>query len=265
MINKYFAVFKISWEQGLVYRLNFALWRVRTVLQLLLVYFIWWTVFQTQNEVFGYTSASILTYILVSAVIRAIVLSSRAMDVANQINDGSVVNFLIKPLGFIQYYLSRDLADKLLNISFVIFEIGLIIFLLRPEIIIQTQLSTLLLFILAVVLGIIVYFCIGFIISLLSFWVENSWGPMFLIFIFLEGFGGALFPVDILPKGVFNFLMLTPFPYLIYFPSKLYLGGFSANQLVLYFSILSFWVIGLWFIMRWVVSAGLRHYTAVGH
>lgn len=265
MIRKYLAVFKISWEQSLVYRLNFALWRVRTVLQLLLVYFIWWTVFQTQNEVFGYTSASILTYILVSAVIRAIVLSSRAMDVSNQINDGSVVNFLIKPLGFVQYYLSRDFADKLLNISFVIFEIGLIIFLLRPEIIIQTQLLTLLLFILATILGIIVYFCIGFIISLLSFWVENSWGPMFLMFIFLEGFGGALFPIDILPKSVFNFLMLTPFPYLIYFPSKLYLGGFTVNQLILYFLILSFWVIGLWFIMRWVVSAGLRHYTAVGH
>ena len=264
-MQKYLAVFNISWQQGLVYRLNFALWRFRTVLQLLLVYFIWWTVFQTQREVFGYTSASILTYILVSAVIRAIVLSSRAMDVSNQINDGSVVNFLIKPLGFIQYYLSRDLADKLLNISFVIFETGLIIFLLRPEIIIQTQLATLLLFILATILGIIVYFCIGFIISLLSFWVENSWGPMFLIFIFLEGFGGALFPIDILPKEAFNILMLTPFPYLIYFPSKLYLGGFTPDQLVVYFSILSFWVIGLWVIMRRVVNAGLKHYTAVGH
>lgn len=265
MINKYLAVFKISWEQGLIYRLNFTLWRARTVLQLLLVYFIWWTVFQTEKQIFGYTQESILTYILISAVIRAIVLSSRTMDVANQINDGSVVNFLIKPLGFIQYYLSRDLADKLLNIFFVVFEITLIIFLLKPQIIIQTNLNTLILFILATTGGIIVYFCIGFIISLLSFWVENSWGPMFLMFIFLEGFGGALFPIDILPKGVFNFLMLTPFPYLIYFPSKLYSGGFSTDQLLIYFSILSFWVIGLWVILRWAVNAGLRHYTAVGH
>lgn len=265
MINKYLAVFKISWEQGLVYRLNFTLWRVRTVLQLLLVYFIWWTVFQSQDEVFGYTSTTILTYILISAIIRAIILSSRTMDVSNQINDGSVVNFIIKPLGFIQYYFSRDLADKLLNISFVIFEITLIILLLKPQIIIQTNLNILILFILATLLGILVQFCIGFIIGLMSFWVENSWGPMFLIFIFLEGFGGALFPIDILPKTFFNILMLTPFPYLIYFPSKLYLGGFTPDQLFTYFSILIFWVISLWFMMRWVVNMGLKHYTAVGH
>lgn len=265
MIKKYWAVFKISWEDSLVYRLNFILWRVRTILQLLLVYFIWWTIFQTQTQIFGYTQSSILTYILVSSVIRAIVLSSRAMDVSNQINDGSVVNFLIKPLGFIQYYFSKDLADKFLNITFVILEIGLIIFLLKPEIIIQTDPAILLLFILATIGGIVAYFCIGFMISLLSFWVENSWGPMFLIFIFLEGFGGALFPIDILPKGAFNILMLTPFPYLIYFPAKLYLGQFSSDQLILYFSILASWSISLWLIMRLVVSKGLHHYTAVGH
>ncbi|MBI2334800.1 hypothetical protein HYU96_03270, partial [Candidatus Daviesbacteria bacterium] len=65
MINKYLAVFKISWEQGLTYRLNFALWRVRSVLQLLLVYFIWWTVFQSSSSVFNYSQAQILTYIMV--------------------------------------------------------------------------------------------------------------------------------------------------------------------------------------------------------
>lgn len=265
MFKKYFAVFKISWEQGLVYRLNFTLWRVRTVLQLLLVYFIWWTVFQSQARVFGYSQGSILTYVVVSAVIRAIILSSRAMDISNQINDGSVVNFLIKPLGFIQYYLSRELADKLLNISFVIVEVCLIILFLKPNIIIQTNLSTHLLLILSLILGIIVYFSIGFIIGLMSFWVENSWGPMFLILIFLEGFGGSLFPIDILPRGVFNILMLTPFPYLIYFPAKIYVGGLSSNQLILFFSVLIFWTFSLWFIMRWVVNKGLRHYTAVGN
>ena len=265
MINKYLTIFKISWQEGLVYRLNFILWRVRTILQLLLVYFIWWTVFKSQTQIFGYTQSSILTYILVSAIIRAVVLSSRATDVSNQINDGSVVNFLIKPLGFISYYFSRDLADKLLNILFVILEVSLIIVLLKPPIFLQTNPNTLILFTLAAILGILTYFCIGFVISLTAFWVENSWGPLFLMFIFLEGFGGGLFPIDILPRGVFNFLMLTPFPYLIYFPAKIYLGHFSANEIFLYFSILIFWVITLWFLMRWMVNMGLRHYTAVGH
>lgn len=265
MIEKYLAIFNISWQQGLVYRLNFTLWRVRSVLQLLLVYFIWWTVFQSQREVFGYTQTSILTYILVAALIRAIVLSSRAMDVSNHINDGQIANFLVKPLGFIRFYLARDVADKLLNIFFVIIEISLIIYLLKPKIILQTDLQILLLFLIATTLAIFVYFCISFCISLTAFWVENSWGPLFLMMIFLEGFGGGLFPIDILPKTFFYILMLTPFPYLIYFPSKLYLGTMSTQEIFLGFSILCFWVLLLWFIMGWVLQAGLKQYTAIGH
>lgn len=264
-MSKYLSIFKISWENSLVYRLNFVLWRLRSVLQLLLIYFIWWTVFQSQSQIFGYTKESIITYILVAALIRAIVLSSRASDIANQINDGSIVNFLVKPLNFIKFYLVRDLADKLLNIAFVILEISLIIFLLKPQILIQINLYILLLAILAAILGIIIYFCISFIVSLLAFWVESSWAFIFFMTILLEGFGGGLFPIDILPKSIFNILMLTPFPYLIYFPSKLYLGTMANTEMILGFSMLFFWVIFLWFVMKWVFNKGLKFYTAQGY
>lgn len=264
-MNKYFAILKISWENYLVYRLNFFLWRIRTVLQLLLVYFIWWTVFQQQTQIFGYTEVTILTYIMVSALVRAIILSSVAIDVSGHINQGGVVNFLIKPLSFVGYYFTRDLSDKLFNISFVIFEIALLIFLLKPQLVFQNDLLILGLFGLAVILGILLYFAIAFTVGLLSFWVENSWGPFFLITIFLEGFGGGLFPIDILPKTFAQILLLTPFPYLLYFPAKLYLGSFTTLEIVQGFAILVFWVFALWFFMRKTLQAGLIHYTAVGH
>ena len=106
-MSKYLEVFKISWQQGTAYRLNFALWRVRSVLQLLLVYFVWWTIFQNQSQVFGYTQSTILTYVLLTAILRAIILSSRTSDLMNQINEGSIVNFLTKPLGVIKYYFAQ--------------------------------------------------------------------------------------------------------------------------------------------------------------
>ncbi len=264
-MNKYLAVFKISWEQGLIYRLNFFLWRVRSVLQLLLVYFIWWSVFQSQTEVFGYTKASILTYILVSSLIRAIILSSRAIDLAGQINEGSIVNFLVKPLGFIQYYFSRDLADKLLNILFVLVEITLLVILLKPNIIFQREPNVLIFFTLSILLGLLLYFAIAFIISMLAFWVENAWGPLFLMSILLEGFGGGLFPIDILPERIADILLLTPFPYFIYFPAKIYLGNLPLEQVFYGFSILCIWVLVSWYFMIKILQAGLRKYTAYGY
>ena len=263
-MNETIAVFKIAWEQEFVYRLNFVLWRVRTVLQFLLVYFIWWTIFQSQNELFGYTRRSILTYILLIALTRAIVLSSRANDIMNKINDGSIANFLLRPIGLIRFYLAQDIADKLLNSLFMVFEISLIILLRNPQIAFQTSIGNIILFILSLFLGIILWFCINIMIGLMAFWVENSWGPMFLLMIFMEGLGGGLFPIDILPKGVFNFLMMTPFPYLIYFPAKLYLGGFSSQQLISYFSILLIWVFILYLLMNLTLKKGLKHFTSVG-
>lgn len=264
-MGKYWLIFKTEWQLNLIYRLNFTLWRVRSVLQLLLIYFIWWTVFQSQAQVFGYTSASILTYVLVAALIRAIVLSTRVTDLMDSINSGNVVNFLIKPLGFVRYYLVRDVADKLFNILFYIFELWLIILLLKPQIILQTNILTLILFLTSIISGLVIYFYLNFIISLLTFWVESSWGPLFLMTIFLEGFGGGLFPVDILPKAFYNLLMLTPFPYLLYFPSKIYLGINNFPEVTYGFFIIGLWILILHVAMSWLIRAGLRQYTAVGN
>lgn len=264
-MRKYWEIFKITWQQLLIYRVNFALWRLRTVLQLLLVYFIWWTISRSQQEVFGYTTASILTYILVAALMRAVILSTKVTDLIDSINSGSVVNFLIKPLGFIRYYLTRDVADKLFNICFFIAEVSLLIFLLKPPIIIQTKILSLVPFFLSIIGGLIIYFCINFIISLTAFWVENSWGPLFLMSIFLESLGGGLFPIDILPKSLFNILMVTPFPYLIYFPAKLYLGSMSGSEMLYGFSIIFIWILALILLMRLVLNAGFRHFSAVGN
>lgn len=262
---KYLAIFNISWEQGLVYRLNFVLWRVRSVLQLLVVYFVWWTVFESQSSIFGYTQSSILTYILVAALIRAIILSSRVIDVAGQINEGNVVNFLLKPLSFIGYYFSRDIADKLLNISFVVVEITLLILLLKPQIVVQTDPVILFLVFVAALSGVLLYFSIAFILGMSAFWLENAWGAYFLLFVFTEGLGGGLFPIDILPNGISQTLMLTPFPYLIYFPAKLYVGGLSDGQIIQGFLSLGFWLIGMWFIMSKVLEKGLKRFTAFGY
>lgn len=264
-MSKYWLIFKTEWQLNLIYRLNFTLWRVRSVLQLLLIYFIWWTVFQFQAQVFGYTQVSILTYVLVAALIRAIVLSTRVTDLMDSINSGNVVNFLIKPLGFVRYYLVRDVADKLFNILFYIFELWLIILLLKPQIIFQTNILTLILFSISIIGGLVIYFYLNFIISLLTFWVESSWGPLFLMTIFLEGFGGGLFPIDILPKAFYNLLVLTPFPYLIYFPSKIYLGINNFSQVTYGFFVIGVWILILHTAMSWLIRAGLRQYTAVGN
>ncbi len=63
-LAKYISIFKISFAQEFAYRLNFIMWRVRNVMQILLLFFLWTTVFSDPARVvFGYDRAKMLTYV----------------------------------------------------------------------------------------------------------------------------------------------------------------------------------------------------------
>ena len=49
--SKYFGIAKVSWQNGFVYRLNFVMWRLRNVIQLLTVYFLWLAVTGNQRKI----------------------------------------------------------------------------------------------------------------------------------------------------------------------------------------------------------------------
>ena len=58
--------------------------------------------------------------------------------------------------------------------------------------------------------------------------------------------------------------MATPFPYLLYFPLKVYLGQLSAFDIAKGFVVSGIWVVGVHVILRVVWQKGLKIYTAQG-
>lgn len=263
-ITKYLTVLRISWEENFVYRTNFILWRVRTVMQFLILYFFWSVVFSGTDELFGYTRASILTYVLGTSLIRSMVLSSRSVDVAGEIHQGILTNFLVKPVSYLSYWFTRDIADKVLNIIFTIFELGILIWLLKPPLILQTDPAILMAFILVTILGLLLYFYLSFLLSITGFWVREVWAPRFLALVFIEFLSGGVFPLDILPAGVFNFLRLLPFTYLIFFPLKVYLGQLTLPEILAGASILVGWIALSVVAVQYVWAKGLKVYEAEG-
>ena len=115
------------------------MWRVRSIIRLLAVYFLWLAIFRRNQELFGYNQELILTYVLGTSLVRALTLASRSVDVGGEIASGALSNYLLKPINYFHYWLSRDITDKLLNLSFVLVEVSLIIWLLKPPLFLQTN------------------------------------------------------------------------------------------------------------------------------
>lgn len=264
---KYLSVFKISFRQEFAYKLNFVMWRIRNIIQVFVIFYFWDTIFMGgQKEIFGYDRGKILTYTFAILFVRAIVLSARAVDISGQIANGDLSNLLLKPLGFMKYWFTRDLSSKCLNMLFSLLEVAGLYFILKPPLYFQTQPHLLAEFFLFIILGVVLFYLILFLTNMVSFWMpENGWAAQFLfIVIITEFFSGGVFPLNIFPVVAQNFLKLLPFGYLIFFPIEIYLGKISQPAIFQGFAIEVFWI-GLFYILvRKTWERGLKNYASEG-
>jgi ABC-2 type transport system permease protein len=266
-MEKYLSVFKISYKQEFIYKWNFIMWRVRNILQIFFLFFLWDAVFGISGKViFGYTKAQILTYVFGIAIVKAFVMSSRTIDVAGEISRGELSNYLVKPVNYFKYWFTRDLSSKLLNLLFAVFEISILFLLLRPEFYFQTNLFYVVLFFITVVLAIALFSLILFIVSSVTFWLpEMGWGAHFLITVVATEFlSGSIFPLNILPESFQTVLYLTPFPYLIFFPLQIYLGALPNPEIIKGIAVSFLWFLTLTVFMKKIWNKGLMTYEAYG-
>lgn len=263
----YVSIVRTSLQDYFVYRLNFLLWRVRAIMQLLILYFLWLTVYGGLDSAFGYNKAEMLTYILGISLIRSYILAARLSEgVGAQIITGDISNMLTKPISYLRYIFARDLSDKLVNIFFSSIELVIIVIFLKPSLVIQLNPTYLFGFAAAILVGLTLYFVVNFSLSLSAFWLHGDdwWAPRFIFGIVLDFLSGGLFPIDILPGLVRQVVMLTPFPYLLFFPMKVYLGQLDAVAIIRGVSVSLVWLVGLYIFQRWLWRRGLRAYAASG-
>ena len=263
-MKKYWFVTKNSLAEYMTYRLNFVLWRVRVVISVLITFFLWQTIYAGRGEIFNYNQSQMMTYIILLSFISAVVMSTQTFRVAEEINSGSLSNFLIRPLSYFRFNLSRDLADKIINIIFAVIEVPLIILIFRPPFFWQTNPFNLIIFVFSLILSTLLFFEISMLLSFIGFWSREVWAPRFIFFILIAFLAGTYFPLDILPAPLYAFLKLLPFTYLIFFPLKIYLGQVSFAFMASGLAITCSWIFVLFLIMNKVWRNGLKIYTAEG-
>ena len=263
-MRKYLFVIRNTFQEYFIYRVSFVMWRFRSVLGLLTGYFLIKAIFSQGKIIYGYDLERILTYIFSVSVLRAIIFSSRTIDLAGAIQSGDLTNILIKPISAIKFWFSRDLADKILNIVFSLLELILIVYLMKPPFFIQLNPFYLLLFVFSITLAVLLYFLINYLLALIGFWTPEVWAPHFIFNILLNFFAGGLIPLDVLPKKVNIFFQLTPFPYLLFNPISIYLGKVHWSIGVSMIVVCSVWIGIFYLIIKRVWQKGLLIYQAEG-
>lgn len=260
----YWLVARNTWDEALTYRLNFTVWRLRVFLSLISTYFLWFTLLPKGVSIATYNQETMLTYILGGSILYSVVMSTRGAGVVDDIVEGNLSNYLLRPLNYIFYYFSKDIGDKAMNILFSFIEISSVFILLRPPFFVQMNFLYLIPFIIAIFSAICINFYLNMILSFIGFFSSEAWAPRFIFYILLTFFAGSLFPLDIFPSPIYLFLRLLPFSYLLYAPMKMYLGQSSSVDILINLSISLSWTIILFFLVNWLWKKGLRLYAAEG-
>lgn len=261
---KYIKLIKLSWENGLVYRASVLLWRLRQFLSTIMSLTLWTVVFATTQSAFAYSQEQMITYIFLAAFLQSAILTTSLNGLANTVYSGELSTQLVKPLNLYAYFASKDVADKLKNIGFLIAE-TIILFLIFQPTIVSPSIPIWLLFLVWTFGGVILSFLITLLFGALGFWSPDVWGPRFLFFLFTNFTAGKLFPLDILPEIIQNVIFLTPFPYFAFMQTQLFLEKLSTTAILQHTLGLFFWIIFFSLVVHWVWQRGIKNYSAVGH
>lgn len=264
MLRKYWMLFQTSWQAGIAYPLSFALWRFRQVLTTVMALTIWSVIYTDQGSVFGYNRSQMIGYVFLVSLLQGAILATSLHGLAGQIYSGTISQMLIKPISTLRFLAIQDVADKLKNLSFIGLETAVLYAIFLPHITLPT-LGVFGLFLVWVLLAIIIHFFIEILFGTLGFWSPQSWGPKFLFFMIVDATAGKLFPLDILPVWLQKALYLTPFPYLSYAQTQLFLSRLTPLEMLFNTIGLLFWTgtLGILTIRIW--HKGIRDYSAAGN
>jgi len=264
-MRKYFQLAKITFEEYYVYRLNFILWRFRNFVFFLSLVFFWLAIYGNRGEFLGYQKAQMLTYVIGIALLRTIVLGSRSIDLGSQIRSGDLTKLLLKPIKTMRFWFNQDVVDKFLDLFFAIIEITAVLLILRFSLYLPHSVTTYIYFIILSLLAVFLYFFLSFTLSVVAFWTEEIWATRWLFgVIFLEFLAGAFFPLDVLPSWLTKIIYLTPFPYLVFFPLKIWLEQLSGAMIIQAILVCFGWLVFFWWLSTFLWQKGAKNYGAYG-
>jgi ABC-2 type transport system permease protein len=266
-MRKYWHVVKIGFSNTLVYRFNFFIRAAFGLVPLLATIYLWRTVYRGQSSaaIAGYTLPGIISYyLLVTIVDTFTAVNEDDWQIAADIKDGNISQFLLKPINYLAYRLCLFLSGKIIFAAASLVPVGIFIFCMRKYLVAPVDAAALGGSILSVVLTAFLQFFISYTLALSAFWLLEVSTLIFMIFAFEYIAGGHLFPLNILPAGVEQALNFTPFPYLLFFPVSVYLGQARGQALWQGICIQAGWTVLFYLLARSVWSRGIRKYSAVG-
>ncbi|HEY5298939.1 MAG TPA: ABC-2 family transporter protein [Verrucomicrobiae bacterium] len=269
-MKKYRHVIAIGIQNNLTYRFNYLTRTLFSFIPLFAMLSLWRTVYANSNggSHSGYTEAQIIFYYLMVAVVDVFTaVNEDDWQIAADIREGNISQFLLKPVDYLWYRLCLFFSGRVAFVMMAFIPLAIFLFCFRAYLIFPASGTALLVFPLSLFLTALLQFFISYAMAMLAFWLLEISTLIFILFAFEYIASGHVFPLSMLHSShplLEHILFFTPFPYQLYFPVSIYMGKIAGSSL--WFGLLAQfgWVLLMYGLARFMWRRGIKKYSAFG-
>ena len=254
------GLFRTSYAYMTEYRAELILWALANSLSFILMG-VWHEA--SSRGTFALSPIDVVRYFLAVFVVRQLTVVWVIWEIEQQVLNGKLAPQLLQPVDPVWRHVMSHVAERFARLPFSVALVGLF-FVIYPEARFVPTAATLLSFVGLCLAAFLLRFALQYTIAMGCFWTERASSieqVNFLLYMFL---GGALIPLDEFSPAVREFVMMTPFPYMIGFPCQVLLGGVPAADIARALLIMGGWFAAAVVANRLLWRAGLRRFSAMG-
>lgn len=204
---------------------------------------IWKAIYEEEEVVGGVQFKMLITYIVLGFLLQSIF----AMDdflIENKVRSGLISSDLLKPINFRLYIFSYNIGTLVFKIFMQLLPaliVSVILFRMLPPF----SLTSAIYFVTSSVLGYLVLYNLNFLVWVSSFWFYWTFSLVTIKDAAIMIFSGALLPLWFMPKGLVDFIKLTPFDSIYFTPISLYLGQVPSDEIIFSIARQVIWILVL--------------------
>lgn len=264
-LTKYRHAFLIGLQSSLVYRWNFGIRAVFSLVHLAYVFILWGAAFKGQTSIGGFNLAQTLTYFITLLILQFFISAfNEDYQISEEIRNGLINQFLLKPINYFLYRFSIFISARLVSGLLALVPMVILLPFLREYISYPHDGWRYLIAIPALVMSAMIQFTIAYCFGMLTFWFLEIQSFIILSMAIETMLGGQVFPLDLLPPSFFELSKFLPYYYQMYFPAAILTGRIDWAGAVSGLAIQAFWVAVLLGVAQLLWRRGLRRHTAVG-
>lgn len=265
-VEKYHQAFLVGLQSNIVYRWNFVVRGFFSLFHLAAVFILWGAAFEGKTDLGGFSLQQTLTYFITLLALQFFISAfNEDYQISEEIRNGLINQFLLKPINYFLYRFSIFVAARLVSGALILIPLLVALPLIHDSLAFPAEPWRIAVGLPAMMLSAMIQFSIAYCFGLLTFWFLEIQGFVILSMAVETVLGGQIFPLDLLPAWAYNIAKFLPFYYQMYFPAAIFTGRLSDPAAIAQgFVVQGGWVVILLVINRILWVRGLRRHTAVG-